>query len=237
MERRDSFLSSNFLKIWNFLSHLNFRSSVVHIRLIAFLPEAMPPIFQPSCLSSINIGTFLWLTVITVLRTLTKLSNRWILCLRTNLISDRWTKISPWRPDECFKISIDRLVKTSQDNTVLLLPQKPFFHFPWNQTDIFSTCKWLYFCQNAVLLDLRTHIEPSRRSPRYRNPGVIYASSNKFLSMFNSKSLVRIYNLYACIGVEPITQVKIGSILKFISPSALNWPITGQIGSSNLSLN
>ena len=28
------------------------------------------------------------------------------------------------------KMPIDRLVKTFPDNTILLLPQKPFFHFP-----------------------------------------------------------------------------------------------------------
>ena len=54
------------------------------------------------------------------------------------------------------KISIDRLVKTFPDNTILLLPQKPFFHFPRNQTVIFHTCKWLYFCKIAVLWNLRT---------------------------------------------------------------------------------
>ena len=59
------------------------------------------------------------------------------------------------------KISIDRLVKTFPDNTILLLPQKPFFHFPRNQTVIFHTCKWLYFCKNAVLWNLRTIPGPS----------------------------------------------------------------------------
>ena len=108
-----------------------------------------------------------------------------------------------------FEISIDRLVKMFPDNTVLLLPQKPFFHFPWNQTYIFSTYEWLYYCRNAVLLDLRTHNRPS---PVLKTPGQIYASSNIFY-LCSTRNRLHGYIIY--MHALALSQLRKSKLVRF----------------------
>ena len=161
----------------SFSSHLHFWSSVVHIRLIAFQPGAMPFRYSNPLVCQAQKMVITGQTdrpqqsELYEHRSSQKISQFIVKFYRTDQ-NDEWRK---WL-NVYFEISIDRLFKTFPDNTILLLPQNRSFTFHETKLISFPPAND-YILSKRSLHDLRTHI---RLSPRSRNPGEIDASSNIF---------------------------------------------------------